>query len=117
MEVRTIPATGPVLIALAGSAQDLDTAELLDQLTAMCGEGDAIVDLTEVVVVTSTLFGVLQAVAGRQHRTGHRLIAVAPGDDYERLRGMRMGREFDLSGSVDNARWELQRPPSRFKRA
>lgn len=108
--------SGPAVVALSGSAQAIDTAALLDQLASACGHGDGIVDLLEVPAITSPLFGVLQATARRMHRDGGRLIVVCPEADLARLRGMRAGRDFGLSSSVDGAQWELQRAPSRFQR-
>lgn len=108
--------SGPAVIVLSGSAQAIDTAALLDQLSSACAHGDGIVDLLEVPTITSPLFGVLQATARRLHREGARLIVVCPEADLNRLRTMRAGRDFGLSSSVDGAQWELQRAPSRFQR-
>lgn len=117
MHVRTSrPEPGPPVVALAGSAQRVDTSALLDTLVHACAGGDGIVDARDVPTMTSPLFGVLQAVARRLDRDGARLVVVCPRSELTRLRAMRAGRDFALSDSVDGARWELARPPSRFQR-
>lgn len=117
MEVRATRAgSGPAVIALRGSAQDVDTAALLDELSSTCEGCDGIVDALGVPTMTSSLFGVLQATAGRLQRTGGRLVLVCSQDDLIRLGAMRVGRDFALAASVDGALWELQRAPSRFRR-
>lgn len=110
------PGSGPPVVALTGSAREVDTSALLDALVGACAGGDGIVDVSEVPAITSPLFGVLQAVARRLEREGARLIVVCPEDELARLRGMRAGRDFGLSDSVDGARWALERPPPRFRR-
>lgn len=111
------PPVGPALISLSGSAGQVDTAALLDRLSSACRGGDGIVDAREVPVITSPLFGVLQAVAARMLRDGGgRLVVVCPEGDLRRMREMRAGRDFALSATLDGARWELQRAPSRFQR-
>lgn len=110
------PAEGTPVVELVGSAQEVDTSALLDALLAASSGGSAIVDATEVPSMTSPLFGVLQAVARRLHRQGARLLVVCRRDELARLRSMRAGRDFGLADSVDRARWDLERPPSRFRR-
>ncbi|MBJ7520909.1 MAG: hypothetical protein JHC84_14525 [Solirubrobacteraceae bacterium] len=117
MEVRaTRSPDGLPVIALSGSAQAVDTSALLDQLASECDGCHGIVDVRGVPVMTSSLFGVLQAIAVRLKRDGSRLVVVCPQDDLPRLRAMRAGRDFALSDSVDGAQWELTRAPSRFQR-
>lgn len=106
----------PPVVALAGSAQRVDTSALLDALVAACAGGDGIVDVREVPAMTSPLFGVLQAVARRLHREGARLVVVCPQGELARLRSMRAGRDFGLADTVEDARWKLARPPARFRR-
>jgi hypothetical protein len=110
------PAPGPPVVALVGSAQQVDTSALLDVLEAACAGGDGIVDARDVPAMTSPLFGVLQALARRLGRDGARLVVVCPKGELARLRPMRAGRDFELSGSLERARWELERPPARFRR-
>lgn len=110
------PDVAPPVVALVGSAQQVDTSALLDALVAACAGGDGIVDAREVPAMTSPLFGVLQAVARRLDREGARLVVVCPKGELARLRSMRAGRDFGLADSVDGARWKLERPPARFRR-
>ena len=118
MEVRLPPsAPGPPVVALVGSAQQVDTSALLDTLMGACAGADGIVDAREVPTMTSPLFGVLQAVARRLDREGARLVVVCPQGELARLQSMRAGRDFRLAASLDGARWELERPPARFRRA
>lgn len=106
----------PPVVALVGSAQQVDTSALLDALDAACAQGDGIVDAREVPAMTSPLFGVLQAVARRLRRRDARLVVVCRQGELARLRSMRAGRDFELADSLDRARWELERPPARFRR-
>lgn len=117
MEV-SIPATasGPPVVALVGSALEVDTSALLDALMGACAGGDGIVDARDVPAMTSPLFGVLQAVARRLDREGARLVVVCPKDELARLRTMRAGRDFGLADSLEGARFALERPPARFRR-